>query len=269
MEHWPSVDKFVCISLREATERRRSVQLEFDRVGLKVHFIISDRPANSNGYYGCYTSHQKALRQAKDEGLKRICVFEDDLYFLDVKKVHEAASIFERFASTTQWDAFLLGWYPLRAEKTSDKDVLRVLCGGQAHAYIANTRLIQRGLPDVSSESPREVDMFMFCSDCAEDKRYLRTANCSTQLEVFALRRMIALQPMDTTSIVSTKAKLRQRLLVTKLFPPDMLQHIVVYIPTLHFCILSAVMLFLTVVAVVGFTFYGCWLLARSNQNKG
>ena len=268
MEHWPSVDKFVCISLREATERRRTVQLEFDRLGLKVHFIISDRPANKNGFYGCYTSHQKALRQAKDAGLKRICVFEDDLYFLDVKKVNKAASIFERFASTTPWDAFLIGWYPLRAEKTSDKDVLRVLCGGQTHAYIANTRLIQRGLPDVSPDSTPEVDMLMFCSDCADDKRYLRTSKCSTHLDVFALRRMIALQPMDTTSIVKSKAKLRQRLLAMKLFPPTLLQHTVVYIPTLHFCVLSVVMLLLTMATVIGLTTYGFWLLACSKKNK-
>ena len=269
MDHWKSIDQFVCLSLREAVDRRQKVQTEFDRVGLNVHFIISDRPPNKNGFYGCYTSHQKALRHAKLKGYNRMCIFEDDLYFVDTDKVRQAAFIFETFAATpTPWDAFLLGWYPLRAQKTSDKNVLRVLCGGQTHAYIANKSLIDRGLPDVSPESLPEVDMLMFCSTCADTKRYLRQAKCDTDLNIYALARMIALQPMDTSSILKTKGDMRARLMGTKLLPPTLLQHTVVYIPTLHFGIFCAISLLLVTITVLGFSIYGFCLIGKKNDKK-
>ena len=79
---------------------------------------------------------------------------------------------------------------------------------------------------------------------------------------------LIALQPMDTSSILKTKGDMRARLLGTKLLPPTVLQHTVVYIPTLHFGIFCAISLLLVTITVLGFSIYGFCLIGKKNDKK-
>jgi len=264
-------DEAVCISLRESVARRENVSKEFQKCGINIRFLLVDRPAVGGPVYGCYTSHQRVLREAREMGHRRIAVFEDDVYFGSTKEVEEGRLRYLQFAehmeaSSTQWDVFLLGWYPLRAHRSSLRHVLAVDCGGAAHAYIANLPLISAGIPDVLPTSRTEVDMAMFCSSCVSDKAYLKHTDCSNAMKVFALRPMIAFQNMKDSTILNS-GDVTSRLLAVRLFPPKLLQYTCTHLPTLTFSALAMSLLCLGVVLALAGLLVGAVRLAKRLQN--
>ncbi len=81
-------DRVSVISLLSRTDRRRDMTRELERHGMpiqagKVEFFDAFRPAGAGGFptiglHGCYLSHLGVLRQARDAGVKRVLVLEDD-----------------------------------------------------------------------------------------------------------------------------------------------------------------------------------------------
>ena len=88
MEDWLSkyVDFKVLINLEDRTDRLEEIKKEFDKVGLvDVHHFPAIK--HNIGISGCTRSHYEIVRMAKKEGYKNILIFEDDVYFVDDKKL--------------------------------------------------------------------------------------------------------------------------------------------------------------------------------------
>jgi len=255
MLKWNSIfDGFICISLEEDILRRQEALLEFEKVGLSnlVEFLIVNRPSNGNARYGCYSSHQKALLLAKNRGWKTVVIFEDDVQFIKKKMNNTLTSLKDFTENYLEWDALLLGWLPLRASKTSNKSILKVHCGAFTHAYVANSSLIEAGLPDINKNDQYDVDFVMFCSTCSsstDNLLFLKTkAPCENKLKVFALKPMIAFQKQHELSNIIPKNQNLFRNLLLKLIPVTFLEKTVPYIQTKYIWFLTTLLTFIIIV---------------------
>ncbi|WFS25227.1 glycosyltransferase family 25 protein [Rhizobium rhododendri] len=79
------------INLTDRTDRRRDTEIQLRRIGVRVDgdrvaFHAAIRPSCNGGFpsvgaYGCFLSHREVLRDAVDQGVSSVLIFEDDLNF--------------------------------------------------------------------------------------------------------------------------------------------------------------------------------------------
>jgi hypothetical protein len=70
-------DSVRCINLVHRTDKRRDMEALAERLGITIRFF----PAVENKehpHLGCFLSHAKIIKQAYQEGVNRLLVFEDD-----------------------------------------------------------------------------------------------------------------------------------------------------------------------------------------------
>ena len=102
-------DHVYVINLPARQDRRRDMTKELARVGVaaddsRVTFFPAIRP-DDQGYFpsigarGCFLSHLGVLKDARERGLNRILITEDDLTFSNLPVVHfdEALGTLDRF----------------------------------------------------------------------------------------------------------------------------------------------------------------------------
>jgi hypothetical protein len=85
--------KIYVINLAARTDRRREMQEQFDRIGMrlddpKVELFEAIRPGDADGFpsvgsRGCFLSHLGVLKRASASRLESILILEDDLNFAD------------------------------------------------------------------------------------------------------------------------------------------------------------------------------------------
>jgi hypothetical protein len=101
------VDAVYCISIKERNDRR---ELFRRTVGGQIHnqviFHVVER--SDDPVRGCYESHQALARQALDEGLQRILVFEDDVKAYELKAT--PVRWVNRFIRTRSFEVLHLGY---------------------------------------------------------------------------------------------------------------------------------------------------------------
>jgi glycosyl transferase, family 25 len=147
-------DRAYIINLVDRADRRRQVEREFHRVGIKipdkrVQFYNAVRPTDKGrfediGTRGCFESHRAILETADREGFQDILIFEDDVSFRDVGSIFEQKLI-ERLSSE-EWDLVFFGY-----SKPSEDSLTGPLMRWQkdilgAHFYGINGRFIRRML---------------------------------------------------------------------------------------------------------------------------
>ena len=95
-----SFDKIFVINLPERTDRRKSIRSELDWIGVsdpnRIKIFPAVKPTDAGGFpsigaRGCFMSHLEILRQARDLGLQRILILEDDLMFNNALKKYQQA----------------------------------------------------------------------------------------------------------------------------------------------------------------------------------
>lgn len=139
-----------CISLKRSENRRKAVQLQFEKVGLSVPFfdavdknniILPELSTKTTGIQACMESHVSLIRKAKEEGLNAICIFEDDVVFCD--DFRERMNYIESLS--LDMDMFCLGGHFASltggsmygaALKTKWKHIHRVIAMGGTYGYI-------------------------------------------------------------------------------------------------------------------------------------
>lgn len=130
-------DRAVCINLLEREDRLEHAKTQFASVGLDdaVVFHRVNRHARG-GKFGCYDSHRSVIRQAYDDGLERVLIFEDDVHFDKgwEQVVVEAKAFLD---SGTPWDALFLGCELRFVDEKTFPNIWRVKCI-HAHAYIVS-----------------------------------------------------------------------------------------------------------------------------------
>jgi hypothetical protein len=84
------VEKAYCISLERRPDRWVAAEEQFKNNGMVVEkFLATDgallepNPALHSGEAGCLDSHRRVLKDAIDNDLECIAVFEDDVYFVE------------------------------------------------------------------------------------------------------------------------------------------------------------------------------------------
>lgn len=154
-----NVDAIFVISLDKAEERREKMREWYPNVNLQF-FIVKKNKRNPTR--GCYSSHQKVIRYAKEKKLNRILIFEDDAYAMfDWNKIvhitNDALNYIDK--TNSNWKYLMLGYLPFKTKKTKNPNILEVLCAADAHAYIVNLSKIRsipwNGIP---------IDDFLFCN---------------------------------------------------------------------------------------------------------
>lgn len=113
-------DRVYCIHLPKHTDRLKSIQKQFKRVGIEdveyVHvtpppqnFTMSNMRRNSLTEFGVNLSHIKAIVKAMSDGVNHPLFLEDDVVFCE-----NAQDQLERALSELpeEWDVFYLGGHP-------------------------------------------------------------------------------------------------------------------------------------------------------------
>lgn len=131
-------DRIVCINLRERQDRYEWCKKRFAAVGLRdedVQFLRVERHPRG-GRYGCYDSHRTVMKQAHDDGLQSVLIFEDDVEFREgwEKVVEEAKDFLD---SGTEYDALMLGPELKWVDEKLLPRIWRVKCI-HAHAYVVS-----------------------------------------------------------------------------------------------------------------------------------
>ena len=99
------------VSLAHRVDRRAQARRELARHGIEVgrgkaQFFDAVRPADAGGFpsigtRGCFLSHLEILRQARESGLRRFLVLEDDAMFA---RAFGQADALVDFCLTDEWD---------------------------------------------------------------------------------------------------------------------------------------------------------------------
>jgi len=84
-------DRVYVINLKSRSDRRKEMADQLARIGLSfdspnVQLWEASRPAEAAGFpsigtHGCFMSHLRVLRDARDRGLKSVLILEDDFNF--------------------------------------------------------------------------------------------------------------------------------------------------------------------------------------------
>ena len=108
----PQFPEIYCINLKTRPDRREYMSELFRKNNLRVNFYEAT-PHPDGGAVGCRTSHLDILREARDRGLPRVLILEDDIEFIgDLREVVLPAV----------WSMFYLGgnWVDIVNKAESD-----------------------------------------------------------------------------------------------------------------------------------------------------
>lgn len=172
-----NVDAIFVITLDTAESRRQIMDKWYPKDMNMTWFVVKRM---KNPVKGCYTSHQKALRTAKNKKYKRILILEDDAFPLFdwnciVKYTNKNIDYLNK--KIPDWRHLMLGYIPFRMDKLKDNEnLLKVRCAVDTHAYIVNVNNVKsipwNGIP---------IDEFLFCTK--KTKKGLTLSNYSAPKE--------------------------------------------------------------------------------------
>ena len=119
----------------------------------------SDFDAYRQGSIGCLQSHRKVLDLAIKNGYKNYLVFEDDVILKENTQEQLNRAITE--LSDLDWDMFYLGGRHRSRRKAlpTGRELKRILCTYEAHAYAVNSRFYSQ-LSQELSQCKAEIDHF-------------------------------------------------------------------------------------------------------------
>lgn len=138
-------DKIVCICSKSEVARRKFVNSQFKKIHIshRINFfdeiIEEDKIKKKFGDVLTWSKtdycHYEVIRQAKEENIKNLFIFESDIEFLngnltEIKKSIESLDVVD-------WSLFYLGGVPHNAIKVHSEYLINcTMC--QAHAYAVN-----------------------------------------------------------------------------------------------------------------------------------
>jgi len=135
------------INLPERRDRRREMQTQLKRVGLRADFFPAVRATEvgdwpSLGTRGCFQSHYEIVKRAQQTGARNLLVLEDDLDFVPVLPALEANLV--AALGNQPWDLLHLGHVERLPEETELKLIEWQAPIMTAHFYAINGRIFAR-----------------------------------------------------------------------------------------------------------------------------
>lgn len=136
---WNHFHKIVCINLARAQDRRERCEQHFETHHIPASFFPAIEKKDGN--YGCFLSHRTLIRDAIEQDLDNILIFEDDIQ--PTKHCNpDALRHCVRFMETINYDIFYLGVVPDIRNYTTEVVTghiykVRGIC---THAYVISRR---------------------------------------------------------------------------------------------------------------------------------
>ena len=142
------------INLADRADRRRAVEVEFQKIGWpNYRFFTAHRFDDAAGFRspswrGCFNSHLECLRLAQDQNLESVLIFEDDIALSS--SIPRLTPLITETISKIDWDFLYFGHEMTgdiaRADHTTDRVAFERYTGEvlTAHFYAINKRIIPR-----------------------------------------------------------------------------------------------------------------------------
>jgi GR25 family glycosyltransferase involved in LPS biosynthesis len=112
-------DDIVCINLKERIERREGTQKVWKDIGVDGRFHTVDRHPQG-GMYGCFDSHVSVIRNAYEQGLNNVLIFEDDIKLSPSYSHQQVLDCIDYIkANDGKWDIFYFGYFPFDSNRGS------------------------------------------------------------------------------------------------------------------------------------------------------
>jgi len=190
-----NVDGIFVISLDSSDDRRKKM-LEWYPPNV-LNFYLVKRMKNPE--QGCYNSHQKIMMEAKQKGLNRILILEDDAYPLKswntiVQQTNQALLYLN--THNPKWRSLMLGYLPIRSHRIKNNpNVIGIKCAYDAHAYIVNLKYFKH-IPYKGIQ----IDTFLFCNTRKIDDLFELKRNT---FGVYGVNPMLFTQRTDHSTIDS------------------------------------------------------------------
>ena len=106
---WDYFDRIICINLLDRPDKYDYMKKITNRLKIPIEFYRITRDPKS-GEKGCYESHLKVIKNAYDDNLQNVLIFEDDILETtdyDLKHIKKAT---EFMKSNNNWDLMMLGY---------------------------------------------------------------------------------------------------------------------------------------------------------------
>lgn len=144
-------DKIYCINLDERVDRWERAQKEFEKIGLKNVERFS-AIKDSDGRRGCLNSHLSIIQNAKENNLKNVLIFEDDVFFID-ENIHHIENCLDQLENQN-WTLFYFGatLEPNYGALTKvSENLVKTNFAFTTHAYAINSSIFEK----VLNEAPK------------------------------------------------------------------------------------------------------------------
>lgn len=152
-----NIDRIFVLSLKTSIKRQTIFKENFPeliKLNIFEWFLVDKDSENTER--GCYTSHQKILKLAKERNYETILVIEDDVKPL--VSWNKLVSSLNSLKRPKNWKMIQLGYIPIKTTRTTDPNLFAVNCSYFAEAYMLNVKLMD--IPDYSGD---QIDCFLFC----------------------------------------------------------------------------------------------------------
>jgi len=108
MNSFDYFDEIYCINLDKRTSRWELAQNEFKKLGILDRVKRFSAIDNLGGKRGCFESHMKIVHMAKENNLKNVFIFEDDVAVLPCYS-HDKFEKSINFLKDQTWEFFYMG----------------------------------------------------------------------------------------------------------------------------------------------------------------
>lgn len=241
-----NIDSIVVISVKEAIDRRKRIVDWWSNPKIKLQFNIVEKN-KENPAKGCFTSHADIIKNAKKSGLNRILILEDDAQpttSIDnlIKKVNKAMRWLDN--NDPKWTYLMLGYFPIRSEKTNNKDIVNIKCAYLSHAYIANLKNINP--PNWNNNKKLQIDDLLFCDGKYSNLTFTKMKNKKSR--VYGLRPMIVKQYGIDSFISYSHSAIQEHFL--HVVGQDNIAELSCHVNIIYFLILVFLILILTLLGI-------------------
>ncbi len=159
-----------CVNLERRTDRLEEIKAELQKFNITVEFIkgvdgrelkipdmmSSDGQKVSPGDIGCSQSHLKIARLAKERGIKKYFVLEDDAVFAD-----NFNEVFADYMAQVpeDWQMLYLGGNHMGGYQQVKENVAKIFLTFTTHAYGVNGDAAIDGIIEVLGGANEKVDV--------------------------------------------------------------------------------------------------------------
>jgi GR25 family glycosyltransferase involved in LPS biosynthesis len=135
-------DNIFCVNMDRRPDRWQQSLVEFKKIGIEDIVTRWTATENSNGVLGCALSHLTLIKKCKEDNLRNVLIFEDDVLFAETDMNRLNAAL-DDLNAIDSWDIFYVGvtMCPTRGNflRITDR-VLKTNFAYTTHAYAVNAQ---------------------------------------------------------------------------------------------------------------------------------